>query len=236
MTFRSDDRINRFSNQSTKTGILMAKTTETKAPKAKSKSASRKSGGQPKPGDASKLHGATAERPRQPGVERRKNHPSRAKHGYVHLILTQPVSKLGEPGDLVKVRPGFARNFLVPQGFATFATQNNLRMVEKHRERLKALEEARRADLLNLAAQIAQRSMTIEANANAEGHLYGSVTADQIAEVLRREGFPIQGENVRIEGPLKELGLYSIKVHLAADIDGEVKLWVVPTHTDEPPG
>lgn len=107
-------------------------------------------------------------------------------------------------------------------------------MVEKHRQRLRALEEARRADLQNLAAQIGQRSLTIEANANAEGHLYGSVNSDQIAETLRREGFPIESESVRIEGPLKELGLYSIKVQLAADIAGEVKLWVVPTHSEDP--
>ena len=144
-------------------------------------------------------------------------------------------SQLGQSGDLVKVRPGFARNYLVPQGMATFATPNNLRMVEKHRERLKQLEEARRADLQNLAAQIGQRSLTIEANANAEGHLYGSVNADQIAEVLKREGFPIEPDHVRIEGPLKELGLYSIKVQLAADITGEVKLWVVPTHSEDGP-
>ncbi len=106
-------------------------------------------------------------------------------------------------------------------------------MVEKHRERLKQLEEARRLDLQNMAAQLAQRSLTIEANANAEGHLYGSVNVDQIAESLRGQGFPIQAENIRIEGPLKELGLYSIKVQLAHDIQGEVKLWVVPTHSDE---
>ena len=85
------------------------------------------------------------------------------------------------------------------------------------------------------AAQIAQRSLTIEANANAEGHLYGSVNADQIAAALRTEGFPIASENIRIEGPLKELGLYSIKVHLAQDIVSEVKLWVVPTHSEEAP-
>ncbi len=82
-------------------------------------------------------------------------------------------------------------------------------------------------------AQIGQRSLTIEANANAEGHLYGSVNADQISETLRREGFPIESEHIRIEGPLKELGLYSIKVHLTADIIGEVKLWVVPTHSED---
>lgn len=170
---------------------------------------------------------------RQPGVERRKSHPTRAKEGYMQILLTHPVPHVGQPGDLVKVRPGFARNYLLPQGLATFATPHNLRMVEKHRQRLRELEEARRADLLNLAAQIAQRSITIEANANPEGHLYGSVNAEQIAQALRTDNFPINGENVKIEGPLKELGLYTIKLHLGQDVDTEVKLWVVPTHTEE---
>ena len=214
----------------TKIGILMANTTDTKT-KTSGKTGTGK--GQSKKEEAARAKAAPAGPPRQPGVERRKNHPSRAKHGYIQLILTQSVPPLGQSGDVVKVRPGFARNYLVPQGMAAFATPNNLRMIEKHRQRLKALEEAKRADLHNLAAQIAQRSLTIESNANAEGHLYGSVNADQISEALKREGFPIESESVRIEGPLKELGLYSIKVHLLADIIGEVKLWVVPTHSEE---
>ena len=127
---------------------------------------------------------------RQPGVERRKNHPTRAKNGHMEVLLTQAVPHFGQPGDLVKVRPGFARNYLLPQGMATFATPHNLRIVEKHRQRLRELEEARRADLVNLAAQIAQRSITIEANANPEGHLYGSVNADQIADALRGRPLP----------------------------------------------
>ncbi len=171
--------------------------------------------------------------PRQPGVERRRNYPLRAKNGHIHVLLTQAVPHVGQGGDLVKVRPGFARNYLIPQGLATFATQHNLRIVEKHRQRLKQLEEARRADLQNMAAQIAQRSLTIEANANEEGHLYGSVNAEQIAASLKSDGFPVETENVRIEGPLKDLGLYTIKVHLAQDITTEVKLWVVPTHAEE---
>jgi large subunit ribosomal protein L9 len=170
---------------------------------------------------------------RQPGVERRKNHPARARNGFMHVLLTRTVEKLGQAGDLVKVKPGYARNFLLPQGMATFATPHNLRIVEGHRERQRQLEAARRADLLNLAAQIAQRSLTIEANANAEGHLYGSVSADQIAAALRADNLPIDEEHVRIEGPLKELGLYTIKLNLGQDIETEVKLWVVPTHTEE---
>jgi large subunit ribosomal protein L9 len=172
---------------------------------------------------------------RQPGVERRRNHPMRAKDGYMNVLLTHPVPFFGQPGDLVKVRPGFARNYLLPQGLATFATPHNLRIVEKHRERLRQLEQARRADLVNLAAQIAQKAITIEANANEEGHLYGSVNADQIAAALRADNVPVDVENVIIEGPLKELGLYTIKLHLGQDVDAEVRLWVVPTHTEDAP-
>ena len=124
----------------------------------------------------------------------------------MEILLTHAVPHVGQPGDLVKVRPGFARNYLLPQGLATFATPHNLRIVEKHRQRLRQLEEARRADLLNLAAQIAQRSITIEANANAEGHLYGSVNADQIAAALKADNFPIEADNVKIEGPAQGAG------------------------------
>ena len=210
----------------------MAKTTKPKGATPAAKAPSRKKSGN-KAGDTLKAKQAAAGPARQPGVERRKNHPLRAKNGHIHVLLTQSVPHVGQPGELVNVRPGFARNYLLPQGLATFATPHNLLIVEKHRQRLKKQEEARRADLQSLGAQIAQRSLTIEANANEEGHLYGSVNADQIAAALKSEGFPIETESVRIEGPLKDLGLYTIKVHLAQDIDTEVKLWVVPTHTDE---
>ncbi|MGZ3316481.1 MAG: 50S ribosomal protein L9 [Isosphaeraceae bacterium] len=210
----------------------MAKTTKPKGATPAAKAPSRKKSGS-KAGDTLKAKQAAAGPARQPGVERRKNHPLRAKNGHIHVLLTQSVPHLGQPGELVNVRPGFARNYLLPQGLATFATPHNLLIIEKHRQRLKKQEEARRADLQSLGAQIAQRSLTIEANANEEGHLYGSVNADQIAAALKSKGFPIETESVRIEGPLKDLGLYTIKVHLAQDIDTEVKLWVVPTHSDE---
>src|SRR5215831_205871 len=214
----------------------MAKMTDKKPAKAKPKakaSAKSKAKAAAARAAASQAQVATAPAVRQPGVERRRSHPTRAKEGYMQILLTHSVPHVGQPGDLVKVRPGFARNYLLPQGLATFATPHNLRMVEKHRQRLRELEEARRADLLNLAAQIAQRSITIEANANAEGHLYGSVNADQIAAALKSDNFPIEADNVKIEGPLKELGLYTIKLALGQDIDTEVKLWVVPTHAEE---
>ena len=210
----------------------MAKSTDKKPAKAKAKASAKKKTAKGSPAKGAQPV-AVAE-VRQPGVDRRKNHPMRAKDGHMQVLLTHAVTHFGQPGDLIKVRPGFARNYLLPQGLATFATPHNLRIVEKHRQRLRELEQARRADLVNLGAQIAQRSITIEANANAEGHLYGSVNAEQIAAALRADNFPIDPEHVKIEGPLKELGLYTIKLHLGQDVETEVKLWVVPTHTEEP--
>lgn len=209
----------------------MAKMTDKKPGKAKAKaktSVKKKSAPAPK---AAPVIETTV---RQPGVDRRRNHPMRAKDGYMQVLLTHAVPHFGQTGDLVKVRPGFARNYLLPQGLAMFATPHNLRIVEKHRQRQRQLEEARRTDLVNLGAQIAQRQLFIEANANPEGHLYGSVTADQIAASLKAGNFPIEAENVKIDGPLKELGEYKIRLHLGQDVDTEVTLWVVPTHTDEP--
>jgi large subunit ribosomal protein L9 len=217
----------------------MAKMTDKKPAKAKPKAKAKASPASKAKKAAAQSHSrggaavATAPAVRQPGVERRRNHPTRAKNGQMEILLTQNVVHVGHTGELVRVRPGFARNYLLPQGMATFATPHNLRIVAKHRERQRQLEEARRADLLNLAAQIAQRSITIEANANAEGHLYGSVNAEQIAAALRADNFPIDPDNVKIEGPLKELGLYTIKLYLGQDVDTDVKLWVVPTHTEE---
>ena len=212
----------------------MAKMTDKKPGKAKPKAKAKVKAGAKKAAATSKTAVIVAPTAHQPGVERRRNHPMRSKDGHMQILLTRAVPHFGQPGDLVKVRPGFARNYLLPQGMATFATPHNLRIVEKHRDRLRQLEEARRADLLQLAAQIAQRSITIEANANPEGHLYGSVSADQIAEALKADNFPIETDNVKIEGPLKELGLYTIKLALGQEVETEVKLWVVPTHVDEP--
>ena len=209
----------------------MAKMTDKKPGKAKPKAkAAAKKKTAPASPKAAPVVVATVH---QPGNERRRNHPMRSKDGHMHVLLTHAVPYFGQPGELVKVRPGFARNYLLPQGLATFATPHNLRIVEKHRERLRQLEQARKTDLQQLAAQIAQRSITIEANANPEGHLYGSVSAEQISDALKADNFAIEADHVKIEGPLKELGLYTIKLSLGQDVETEVKLWVVPTHVEE---
>jgi len=151
----------------------------------------------------------------------------------VKVILQADVENLGLAGEKVDVAKGYARNYLLPQGLAVVATDHHRRMVQKHRARLEAIEKARLAGLQTLAAELARQSITIEANANDEGHLYGSIGPVEVANALKRNNFPISPDQVRLKGPLKELGLYTITIHLGHDVDAEVKVWVVPTVAEE---
>jgi large subunit ribosomal protein L9 len=157
----------------------------------------------------------------------------RGPHGGIQLLLIQSVDDLGKQGDVVEVRPGYAKNYLIPQGLATLATDHHKRMVDKHRAKLLEIEKARLADLRLLADALAKQSLTIEANANDEGHLHGSVGATEIASALKQVDFNIKPDQVRLEGPLKELGLYTVRIHLHQDVDADLKVWVVPTVVEE---
>ncbi len=152
-------------------------------------------------------------------------------HGGIQLLLIQSVEHLGKQGDVVEVRPGYANNYLLPQGLATLATDHHKRMVDKHRAKLLEIEKKRLAHLQSLADVISKQSITIDALANDEGHLYGSVGANEIVAELKKNDLTLTPSQIRLDGPLKELGLYTVKVHLHQEIDAELKVWVVPTAT-----
>ncbi len=147
----------------------------------------------------------------------------------VELLLIQSIDHLGKQGDVVTVKRGYANNFLLPQGLATVASDHHKRMVDKHRAKLQEIEQARLKDLRDLAKLVAKQSVTIEANANEEGHLYGSVGAPEIVASLKSSDVVLAADQIRLEGVLKELGLYTVKVHLHQEIEAELKVWVVPT-------
>jgi large subunit ribosomal protein L9 len=157
----------------------------------------------------------------------------RGKHNGVELLLIQSVDHVGQQGDVVEVKRGYAMNYLIPQGLATIATDHHKRMVEKHRARLQEIQNARMAGLRQLADNLSRQSVTIEANANDEGHLYGSVGAPEIVAALKRVDITITADQVRLKGPLKELGLYTVNIHLGHEVEADLKVWVVPTVTDE---
>jgi len=138
------------------------------------------------------------------------------KRRSVELLLAEDVASLGKQGEIVNVKPGYARNFLLPQGLATVATESNKRAVEKHRQKQQELEQQKLKTIRTLGDAIAKYSVTLEANANEEGHLYGSIVAADISKSLRGAGYEVGPDNVRLEGPIKELGLYTVKIHLHA--------------------
>jgi len=150
----------------------------------------------------------------------------------VQLLLIQSVDHLGKQGEVVTVKRGYATNYLLPQGLATLASDHHKRMVEKHKAKLQEIQNQRLAGLRKLAEQLNKQSITIEANANDEGHLYGSVGASEIVKALKQHDITITPDQVRLKGPLKELGLYTVQIHLSQDIEGELKVWVVPTVSD----
>lgn len=153
----------------------------------------------------------------------------RGDNGGIELLLIQSVDHLGKQGEVVEVRPGFANNYLLPQGLATIASDHHKRMVDKHKAKLQEIEASRLKGLRDLSKEIVKQSITIEANANEEGHLYGSVGAAEILAALKQQDIVLTADQIRLEGVLKELGLYTVKVHLHQEIEADLKVWVVPT-------
>ncbi len=168
----------------------------------------------------------------KPGRVRVKRLP-KGERGGIELLLIQTVENLGKPGEVVEVKRGYAMNYLLPQGLATRASEHHKRMVEKHRAKLAEIERARVATVQAHADELSRQSITIEANANDEGHLYGSVGAAEISSALKQQNFTITTDQIRLEGPLKELGLYTVKLHLGHEVHAELKVWVVPTVTEQ---
>jgi large subunit ribosomal protein L9 len=158
---------------------------------------------------------------------KQRNQVRKGSHGGMQLVLTEDVPNLGKQGDLVEVRPGYGRNYLLPHGLATVPTEHNLRLIERYKVRVTQAREAKIADLRVMAEQIQRVTVTIEANANEEGHLYGSVGAPEISKALKGQNLNVTPDDVRLEGPIKECALYEVKIHLGYEIDTAVKVLVV---------
>ena len=145
----------------------------------------------------------------------------------MELLLNKTIEHLGRTGDVVDVKPGYARNYLLPRGLAVMVTKGNMHQVAAARAAALAEEVARLAELKDMASKLGEVSVTIEGKANEEGHLFGSVSAHQIAESLREKGVPVDDKQVRLEHPIKEIGVYDVVVHLHAEVESKIKVWVV---------
>ena len=147
----------------------------------------------------------------------------------MELILLQKVTNLGGLGDKVKVKPGYGRNFLVPQGKAVPATEANLKAFEAKRAEYEAKANALLSDAEARKAKLEGGAVTIKANASTEGKLFGSVGPRDIAEAFTASGLPLEkSEVVMGEGPIRKTGEFDVLIHLHADVETTVKVTVVP--------
>ncbi len=147
----------------------------------------------------------------------------------MQIILMEKVVNLGQLGDVVKVKDGYARNFLIPQGKAKRATQNNIAAFEARRAELEAVEAARLAAAQAQATAMTDMVVTVNQKAGVDGKLFGSVTNADIAEALATAGQAVEKMNVRMpDGPLKTLGEHTVTVALHQDVVVEVKVVVAP--------
>jgi large subunit ribosomal protein L9 len=145
----------------------------------------------------------------------------------MEIILRQAVENLGHPGDVVTVKNGYARNFLLPRGFAYEATPGNLKRIAAERGRLVAAENDRRDSASELAKRLEEVQLTFSARVGEEGKLFGSVTSADIAEQLAAQGFTIERRLIDLHEPIKALGVYRVPVRLHADVKPEIRVWVI---------
>ena len=143
------------------------------------------------------------------------------------LLLQKNVLGLGKLGEIVNVADGYGRNFLLPEGMAVEVTKDNLHRFEVMKRRLIAAEQETIEKFQLLAKELEKASCTIIANSTEEGHLYGSVSARDVAQNLASEGLEIDPRCVLLEEPIKKLGIYKVVVRLHPDVECEAKVWVV---------
>ncbi|MFQ5807212.1 MAG: 50S ribosomal protein L9 [Phycisphaerae bacterium] len=151
----------------------------------------------------------------------------------MRLLLLKDVRKLGHIGDVVEVNTGYARNYLIPQLLAAEPTEENIKAVEQERKRAAAERAQRLKEFETLAEQMTGATATIEAAANPEGTLYGSVGPKEIAATLQAMGYPVRPEHVVLDRPIRTLDNRLVTLEFTDEITTQIKLWVVRAGTTE---
>ncbi|MDI6839719.1 MAG: 50S ribosomal protein L9 [bacterium] len=143
------------------------------------------------------------------------------------IILLEDVERIGKRGDVVDVKPGYGRNYLIPKKLAFLHTDSNLRRFEEFKKIIELRNSRERRVALKLKEELESLSLTFPVQAGEDGKLFGAVTNIDIEGLLAKEGYKIDRKNVILEDPIKELGVYSIRILLHPEVEGTVKLWVV---------
>ncbi|MDD3374577.1 MAG: 50S ribosomal protein L9 [Candidatus Omnitrophica bacterium] len=142
------------------------------------------------------------------------------------VILSQSIDKLGKVGDVIKVKDGFARNFLIPQKQAYLATAQNLKRVEKQKAKHQAEALERKAQAEEFSKKLSGVSCTINVEVNDLEKLYGAISETDIAKAINDEGFDINKKDIVIEQPIEELGIFEVGVRVHPEVTAKVRVWV----------
>ncbi len=143
------------------------------------------------------------------------------------IILKKKYENLGDIGEVVTVKGGFARNFLIPQGIAIPATKQNMRVIEFAKERLQAAEKRLIREAEELKAKLDTISVTAEVQVGEEDKVFGSVTSQNIADLVAAKGFELDRRKIQLDEPIKALGVYEVPVKLHSEVEAKIKVWVV---------
>ncbi|MEI8350463.1 MAG: 50S ribosomal protein L9 [Candidatus Omnitrophota bacterium] len=143
------------------------------------------------------------------------------------VILVKTLEKVGKEGDVVEVKDGFGRNFLIAKGLAVKATKDSFREIDEIKKRKIKLNEKVKKDALTFKEKIDAFSLTVTMEAKDSEELYGSVSEAQILKALKEEGIALEKGMLVIEEPIKKLGVYHLKVILHPEVEGSLRLWVM---------
>jgi large subunit ribosomal protein L9 len=145
----------------------------------------------------------------------------------MEVILNQDIDRIGKAGSIVKVKDGFARNFLIPNGLAVPLTSANLKKLEQEKERKTLQSEKARREAEELKEKLARLSLTMPVLTHEEDKLYANITAQDLAAALKEEGFDIDKNSIALDEPIKALGIYEASVRLHPEVLAKIKVWVV---------
>ncbi len=146
----------------------------------------------------------------------------------IEVILREDVKTLGRAGELVRVKPGYARNFLLPRGLAYEATEGNRKRIAGETRARTTRGQAEQAEAQRFAATLGAVALTLSSKAGDEGRLFGSITAQDIADALAREGHEVDRRRIELEHPIKSLGDHTVSVRLHPEVHAELRVSVVP--------
>jgi large subunit ribosomal protein L9 len=145
----------------------------------------------------------------------------------IEVILREDIQTLGRAGEMVRVKPGYARNYLLPQGLAYEATEGNKKRIAAETRARTSKNEAERAEAQRVAATLSGVTLTLSGKAGEEGKLFGSITAQDIADALERQGHVVDKRRIELEHPIKTVGEHGVSVRLHPEVNADIRVSVV---------